>query len=486
VGPSSASPDLLGKPAATGTPFVPPIAPAAPAVDLQWESDVANPLRRFTFYFALAAIYIRFSVVHEMLAVLLNLNLYLLYIVLPPAILGIVATGGIRRTYAARSSRYWLAFLGWLCLAASFSAWRGGSAIHVYTYVKAEYLMLFIVAGLAMTWKECRLVMYVLVFAALTDLAIGHAFAQQGRDRMDLAMGGSTIANSNDFAAHLILMMGFLLYLAIAPKMPNILRLICVPAMLYGLFLALGSGSRGALIALLVSLVFTFVVGSAKYRIVLIATLPIAAFVIVATLPRTTLLRLSTLISDSGDAQVQGDAEGSSAVRRALFIKSLEYTVQHPVFGVGPGQFSSFEGGESVKEGKRGMWHETHNSLTQISSECGIPAIIFFLCAIVSAFRLTLKTYRLARANPANADIAAVTFCLMLGIVGFMSAIMFANFGYRFYEPAFCGLCMVMYNAAQHEMAARQFKAASTPPAAPLWVPAHLMAPAPSFASKLR
>jgi len=484
---SSASPDRLGKPAAAGTAVVPSIVPPAPAVDLQWESDLANPLRRITFYFALAAIYIRFSVVHEVLAVLLNLNLYLLYIVLPPAILGIVATGGIRRTLAARTSRYWLAFLGWLCLSAPFSAWRGGSATHVYMYAKAEYLMLFIVAGLAMTWKECRLVMYVLIFAAFTDLAVGRVFANQHSDRIDMALGMSTIANSNDFAAHLILMMGFLLYLAIAPKMPSVLRLICVPAMLYGLFLVLGSGSRGAEVALLVSFVFTFVMGSAKYRLLLIASLPIAAFVIVAALPRTTLMRLSTLISDSGDAEVQGDAEGSSAVRRALFKKSLEFTVQHPVFGVGPGQFSSFEGGESKREGKRGMWHETHNSLTQISSECGIPALIFFLCAIVSAFRLALKTYRLARANPANADIAAATFCLMLGIVGFMSAIMFANFGYRFYEPALCGLCVVMYNAAQHEMAARKFKAASSPPPAPLWAPAQPpIAPAPSFASKLR
>ena len=137
--------------------------------------------------------------------------------------------------------------------------------------------------------------------------------------------------------------------------------------------------------------------------------------------------------------------------------------------------------------GHRGMWHETHNSYTQISSECGIPALIFFVSAVVSAYRLALKTYRLARANPGNCGIAATAFSLMLGIIGFMSVIMFANFGYRFYEPALCGLCVMMYTAAQHEMAARKFKAAATPAPAPLWVPAQpLMTPAPSFASRLR
>jgi O-antigen ligase len=483
--PPSVIPGLERNPAPAATPLPQRLAAA---VDLQWETDLANPLRRFTFYFALAVIYIRFSVIHEVLAVLLNLNLYLLYIVLPPALAGVILTGGIRRTWSARSGRYWFLFLAWLCLSAPFSSWLGGSVTEVYTYVKAEYLMLFVVAGLAMTWKECRMVMYALVLAALTDLVVGRSFANQGTDRMNLnTMGGSTIANANDFAAHLILMMAFLLYLVIAPKIPTIVRLITVPAILYGIFLILGAGSRGALVAVLGALIFTFALGSSTYRMLLIVTVPIAVVLMLAALPRTTLLRLGTLTSDSGDRQIQEDAEGSSGARRELFKKSLEYTVLHPLFGVGPGQFSDFEGGQSMKQGRRGMWHETHNTFTQISSECGIPALIFFVAAIVSAFRLALKTFRQARANPANRDIAAATFCLMLGIVGFMTAITFANFGYRFYEPALCGLCIVMYTAAQHEMAARQSKAAAASPAAPLWAPAQpLVANAPSFASKLR
>jgi O-antigen ligase len=462
-------------PAATfSAPSIPaPVSvPVAPPVDLQWESEVGNPLRRITFYFALAAIFIRFSVIHEVLAVILNLNLYLLYIVMPPAILGVILTGGMRRTIAATSGKLWLAFLAWMFIAAPTSSWLGGSVQHDYSYLKAEYLMLFITAGLAMTWKECLLVMYTLVGAALTDLLVGRTFANQTSDRMDLAMGGSTIANSNDFAAHLILMMAFLLFLAMAPKIPAILRLVCIPAVAYGIFLVLGSGSRGALIALVVAAIFTFVMGSSKLRMILVITLPLAAVIIVAALPRATFLRLGTLVSDSGDAAVQGDAEGSSEARRALFKKSIEYTFLHPVFGVGPGRFSDYEGGESQKAGQRGMWHETHNSFTQISSECGIPALIFFVAAIVSAFRLALKTYRQARLSPMNADISAAMFCLMLGIIGFMSAITFANFGYRFYEPAMCGLCIAMYGAAQHEMAARKFRAASAVPAGPLWAPA--------------
>ena len=460
-------------PQAVATPIVAPKAAAPPSADdLQWEADRSNPFRRIAFYFALAAIFVRFSVVHEVLAVVLNLDLYLLYIVMPPALLGVAFTGGFQRLFKAKSSRYWALFLVWLCLSAVFSAWRGGSAHELYLYVKGEYLMLFVTGGLVMTWKEFRLVMYTMFLAAVTDLAVGRMFMRNSMDRIDFNMGGSTIANSNDFAVHLILMTAFLLYMLLIPKAPTVVRLACLPMLGYAGFLILSTGSRGAMVALVIFVLFTAVMGTARQRIFVVAAVPVMAIVILAVMPRDTLLRLSAFGSDSGSGSdlVLEEAGGSSEMRRALLIKSLEYTIQHPLFGVGPGRFSDFEGGESQREGRKGLWHETHNSFTQISSECGIPALLFFLAALISAFRLALKTYRRSRENPANIDISVAAFCIMLGMVGFMAAATFANFGYRFYEPAMCGLCIVMYEAARREMDSRQSKGTISP--VPAWTPA--------------
>ncbi len=446
-----------------------------PTPDLQWESEATNPLRRIFFYFALALIFIRFSVIHEALAVALNLNLYLLYFVLPPTILGIVITGGIGRALRARSTKYWLAFLVWLCLATAFSIWRGGSAAEVFAYAKSELIMLFAIAGLVMTWKEYKVVMFTLGLAAFTDLAIGRLFVHLDTYRVDLAMGGSTIGNSNDFAAHLILMMAFLFYFLVAPKSPTLIRFASVPAISYCIYLIISTASRGALLALIICALFAFLTGSSRFRIVLLVSLPIAAVVIVSLLPRTTLLRLATLTStqstSAGDVVLIQEAEGSSQMREELFKKSIQYTLQHPLFGVGPKQFASYEGGESTAAGRRGMWHQTHNMFTQVSSECGIPALLFFLCAIGSALRLAIKTFKSAKTNPMNADIKAAAFCLMLGIIGFISAAFFLNLAYRFYEPALCGLCIALYSAAEREMAARQARAASAQPITPPWAP---------------
>jgi hypothetical protein len=224
-------------------------------------------MRRLLFYFGLAAIFIRFSVIHEALAAGLNLNLYLLYLVMPPALLGVLITGGIRRTLRARSALYWVGFLLWICLATAFSSWRGGSAVTLFYYARSEFIMLFVVAGLTLTWKECMQVMYTLAFAGVTDLVIGRVFLKEDVNRVDLAMGGSTIGNANDLAAHFILVMILLSFLIIAPKVPFLLRLAVVPMIGYGVLIITGTGSRGALLALAVSVLFTFIMGSVRMRV---------------------------------------------------------------------------------------------------------------------------------------------------------------------------------------------------------------------------
>ena len=488
VSPSASSvtvADTGAKPTHIATPVV---TRTAPAIDLQWDADVNNPFRRFAFYFALVTMFIRFSVIHEVLAVILNLNLYLLYLVVPPALMGVAITGGIRRVVRERTGKYWLLFLGWLFLSTLFSAWRGGSAGALSLYIKGEYLMLFVAGGLAMTWREYRQIMYAMFLACLADLFVGRVFMRQTDDRFNLNMGGSTIANSNDFAVHLILLCGFLLGFALLPKVPAILRLLCWPMLGYATFLILGTGSRGALIAVGVFVLFIFLIGSRKQRITLLVAAPLILAGVISVTPRTTLMRLATVITQSEDTSVVEDAEGSSAARRELLKKSLLFTVQHPVFGVGLGRFSDFEGGESQREGKHGMWHETHNSFTQISSENGIPGLVLFLAALISAFRMALTIYRKSGGSAENKDIRIAAFSLMLSMTGFLTAAFFTNFGYRFYEPALCGLCIVLYHAAEHEMSARQ--ARSQAPAAPRWAPpqptANRVPQSTSFSARLR
>jgi hypothetical protein len=91
----------------------------------------------------------------------------------------------------------------------------------------------------------------------------------------------------------------------------------------------------------------------------------------------------------------------------------------------------------------------------QVASECGIPALILFLCGIVSTFRLLNSTFRQARRRSDCEDIAAASFFAMLAMVAFCTAIFFLSFAYFFYLPALAGLAIALDRTALAEFSSR-------------------------------
>jgi O-antigen ligase len=127
--------------------------------------------------------------------------------------------------------------------------------------------------------------------------------------------------------------------------------------------------------------------------------------------------------------------------------------MEHPVFGVGPGEFSDYEAAVAKTEGKRGTWLVTHNAYTQVSSEVGIPALLFFLAAIVMSFRTFGRVQRAARAHPQLRSMAIACFCCQLSLVGFCTAIMFLSLAYTMYLPTMGGLAMAFSRSLERELA---------------------------------
>jgi O-antigen ligase len=173
-----------------------------------------------------------------------------------------------------------------------------------------------------------------------------------------------------------------------------------------------------------------------------VAALALAAS-LPAILPGATMDRLSSLFGSE-----HREATESADSREYLFWKSVDYTLHFPLFGIGPEQFPNYEGAESRREGKLGSWHNTHNTFTQISSECGVPALLLFLAGLISAFRLGSNVYRRARAA-GQVDMANVSFYYMLSMIGFLSASLFLSHGYTFRFPAMIGFGIALYLCTQ-------------------------------------
>lgn len=411
-----------------------------------------DPLRSIAFHLGLLLLFLRISMLHQVQTVMMGFNLYLLYLFGIPAIIGVVAAGGLRRAFRGRPAYYWTGFAIWMFLAIPFSSYRRGSAELLLTYLRTDLIMLFVTGGLAVTWRECKQLMHAIAWGAFVNLMCARIFLKGmgSENRVSLEFG--SISNPNDLAAHLLLALPFLLWVAMNSKF-ILMRLFAMLGVVYGLYVILGTGSRGALLALGAASVYFLVRGTARQRLVLVGIAPIAAAVLLTAVPTRILQRLTSFSASSADS-VQ-EAIESSMLREYLLKTSIDYTFQHPLFGLGPGQFSSFEGMHNQIIGTHGYWHEAHNTFTQVSSECGIPGAILFIAGIVSTFLLLNRTFRQARNRPDCADIRAAVFCVSLALVAFCTAIAFVNFAYFFYLPAMAGLAIAMSKAAQVEFQSR-------------------------------
>ena len=163
-------------------------------------------------------------------------------------------------------------------------------------------------------------------------------------------------------------------------------------------------------------------------------------------LPASSLSRLGALF---GVQHVEADE--SSRSREYLLKKSLEYTAQFPLFGVGPDQFSNFEGKQRVDAGLVGNWHATHCAWTQVSAECGIPAFLLFAGGIGTAFVGVWKTHKKAKKRGFT-DIQKTTFCYLTGMIAYLVAITFLAHAYNHYLPTMIGLAISMTITANRIM----------------------------------
>lgn len=339
-------------------------------------------------------------------------------------------------------------------------------------FVKTELPFILVFGGILLTWRDYKYAMYTMVLATATVLATSTAFLDNSYGRAAIEFG--TIGNANDLAAHLIFSLPFLYFAIVAPKVFFPIRALALACTFGALYYILASASRGAFLSLLALTLFMLFRASTKQKLVLMILAPVAIAVGLAMIPKSNFARIFSLFGDSVVAQIGNDvsvdeAAQSKEIRMYLLKKSIEYTVRRPVFGVGPGNFASFEGLESRESGQKGSWHQTHNVYTQISSECGIPALFFYLGAMIATFKLASKTYKQAKQYKDCEDISIAAISLMMCMVGFGICITFLTIGYRFYLLGLAGFATVLYNLAQARFA--QAAAAAASAAAPKSVP---------------
>jgi O-Antigen ligase len=424
---------------------------------------VTSRLRTTAYIFVLIYVFVAFSQFHQLLTIVLGVDTHLLLVIGIPMILLVLASGALQSTLKWPATKLWIGFSLWMIISLPFSSLRSESLWVAITWLRVEVLILFVIASCVVTWKEVRTLMTVLACAAIVDVAAGRLFSGQLVGRLTLDTTSTTMSDPNDFAALLVLVLPCLLLVVLSASRPKFIRVIASVIFAYGLFLILITGSRGALVAISATTLFCLWKLKPGEKTIAVALIALAACAIPLVAPQRVMTRFATTLklgdspTDTGPDQHDVDSEraiGSGQERMYLLKQSILATLSHPVFGVGVGQFKDYEGRQAMERGERGSWHQTHNTLTQVSSEIGLPALTFFLSAVFVTYRMLDSVYSRSQRQPRTRrtqQIGRTAFCLLISLVGFCTVSLFLSLAYRFYLPALTGIAIALYRAANQE-----------------------------------
>jgi len=122
-----------------------------------------------------------------------------------------------------------------------------------------------------------------------------------------------------------------------------------------------------------------------------------------------------------------------------VWKRGLGYMMQHPVLGVGAGNFPTAEGTISplirtTPSGRGIKWMQAHNSFVEVGAELGVPGLLFFVLMLSSAFRALRDV---GRSNPPgttkehSAPPTQLAQALTASLVGYVVGGFFLSLAYR-------------------------------------------------------
>jgi O-antigen ligase len=269
-----------------------------------------------------------------------------------------------------------------------FSVWPGG-ALEVFLDQYLKVLVVFVLMMNTLTTpKRLNQISWLIVVCCgyvaalgLFDWARGVNLVENGRLAGPV---GGICGNPNDLAMNMVTFLPAAIVVAVSTRYPATKR--AVAAGVAGLMLAtiLLTQSRGgamglvAVVAMLVALGRVVRRGFAVIAVVaVIAALPVA--------PSGFWDRMAAIVDPQQDTKFTGSREA----RRIVMQEGINAFVEHPLTGVGAGQFQNYN-----PPGRVERWRETHNALIQVAAETGIVGLLAFAYLIVRAAISTIAMRR--------------------------------------------------------------------------------------------
>jgi O-antigen ligase len=344
---------------------------------------------------------------------------------------------------------------------APFSIWPGGAfALFAQLYVKALVIFLLMISTInsparleRFTWLILVCVGYV-AFRGSVNYFRGVNLVED--DRLAGPVGG-IFGNPNDLALNMVTFLPFTLVTMMSALKPTGRRLAAAGIAALMVAAIVFSKSRGGALGLVIMLASLYMLGRRINPAAAGAAL--VGLVILAPLaPSSFWSRMESIVDARQDEK---EFTGSREARRMLLQDALQAFVEHPLTGIGAGQFRNYNPPD-----RQERWRETHNVLLQVAAETGIAGFCLFCALVWCAAVSAAKTRRLlapagrvrrVRARTAKARDRGVMYehavAAMAGLIGWFSCAMFASVAYTWTFYYLLGLIVSAREISREEWA---------------------------------
>jgi len=308
------------------------------------------------------------------------------------------------------------------------------------TFFKAV-LIFIVIVNVARTERRLMWLIFLSlgagVFVSLTALdqyRLGN-FTVEGY-RVDGALGG-IFDNPNDMAIHLISMVPIGVALCFSAR--NFLK-----KLIYGgcsVLLVAGTVvtfSRAAFLGLSFTIIALTLKLGRRNRLAMLPLLLAAAIGFFALAPSNYSGRLASIFDHSLDPN------GSASQRQTILTRSIIVALRHPLFGIGMGNFHIMSVRELV----------SHNSYTQVASEMGLPALVFYVMFMVSPLRRLRQVERgtfAERRGKQQRRFYYLAIGLQASLIAYMVSSFFGSVAYLWYVYYLVGYAVCLRRLYESE-----------------------------------
>lgn len=379
-----------------------------------------------------------------------------LHLLHPAKVVGIVAILAVAAGIGSMKRKPWpreficlTLLLVQMFLASLFSSvWRGGAlgVSRDFAYVVPMILVICLAVN---TLPRLRRILFWQAVSIAVIAAVAVVKFRQAGGRLEGVLNGN-YSNPNDLALTIVLAIPICLAFLLRAKrgLTKFIWLGCIGVMTYAVVL---TASRAGILAFGLAIVVCLwqfsIKGRYRYLLIVFGGLAVLALV---TSGSTLKTRFEAIFNPAEG----GAAWGSAQQRNMLLKKSIVVTLEHPIFGLGPGNFTVASG----------VWHVTHNTYTQISSETGLPGFFLYMMILWCAWDNLRRIRRLTRGRN-YAEIGLFTTAILASFAAFLVGSFFASEGYQYFTYFLVAYTTALYQIAKE---ARQSESVASDAVAPV------------------